>query len=40
MKDSNFLQENNARHLWHPMAHPGTSIENPPNISQRLKAQQ
>ena len=23
MKDSNFLKENNARHIWHPMGHPG-----------------
>ncbi len=37
MKDSNFLQENNARHLWHPMAHPGTSIENPPNIISKAQ---
>lgn len=32
MKASNFLQENNARHLWHPMAHPADSLENPPRI--------
>lgn len=32
MKDSNFLKENNARHLWHPMAHPADSIANPPAI--------
>ena len=37
MKDSNFLQENNARHLWHPMGHPGTSIENPPNIISKAQ---
>ena len=30
--DSNFLKENNARHLWHPMAHPADSLENPPDI--------
>lgn len=23
MKDNNFLKENNARHIWHPMGHPG-----------------
>ncbi|MEL6233600.1 MAG: aminotransferase class III-fold pyridoxal phosphate-dependent enzyme, partial [Pseudomonadota bacterium] len=23
MKDSNFLREQNARHIWHPMGHPG-----------------
>lgn len=32
MKDMNFLKENNARHLWHPMAHPADSIANPPDI--------
>ncbi|KNG95065.1 aminotransferase class III-fold pyridoxal phosphate-dependent enzyme [Pseudaestuariivita atlantica] len=32
MKDSNFLKENNARHLWHPMAHPADSMANPPAI--------
>jgi len=32
MKDSNFLKENNARHLWHPMAHPGEMQANPPII--------
>ncbi len=32
MKDSNFLKENNARHMWHPMAHPAESLANPPQI--------
>ncbi|MGR3793717.1 aminotransferase class III-fold pyridoxal phosphate-dependent enzyme [Vannielia sp. SX4] len=32
MKDINFLKENNARHLWHPMAHPADSLANPPDI--------
>ncbi|WP_370318576.1 aspartate aminotransferase family protein [Oricola sp.] len=32
MKDSNFLKENNARHMWHPMAHPADSLANPPKI--------
>jgi len=32
MKDSNFLKENNARSLWHPMAHPADSQANPPTI--------
>ena len=32
MKDSNFLKENNARHMWHPMAHPADSLANPPTI--------
>lgn len=32
MKDSNFLKENNARHLWHPMAHPADMLDSPPTI--------
>lgn len=32
MKDSNFLKENNARSLWHPMTHPADSRANPPTI--------
>lgn len=32
MKDDNFLRENNARHLWHPMAHPGDQQTNAPTI--------
>ncbi len=32
MKDDNFLKENNARHLWHPMGAPGDSLEHPPKI--------
>ena len=32
MKDSNFLKENNARNMWHPMAHPADCLENPPVI--------
>lgn len=32
MKDGNFLKEHNARHLWHPMAHPADSLANPPAI--------
>lgn len=32
MKASNFLKENNAKHLWHPMAHPKDSQNNPPRI--------
>ena len=34
MKDSNFLNENNARHMWHPMGHPGALQDNPPRIIQ------
>ncbi len=32
MKESNFLKENNARSLWHPMTHPADSRANPPTI--------
>jgi len=32
MKDSNFLKENNARHVWHPMAHPAEMQAKPPAI--------
>jgi putrescine---pyruvate transaminase len=31
-KDSNFLKAHNARHMWHPMAHPADSLANPPKI--------
>ncbi|MBL0374234.1 aminotransferase class III-fold pyridoxal phosphate-dependent enzyme [Rhizobium sp. KVB221] len=32
MRDTNFLIENNAKHVWHPMANPGEMRENPPHI--------
>lgn len=32
MKDQNFLKENNARQLWHPMGHPGEAQSAPPKI--------
>ncbi|MBY6113689.1 aminotransferase class III-fold pyridoxal phosphate-dependent enzyme [Mameliella alba] len=32
MKDENFLKENNARQLWHPMGHPGDAQTTPPRI--------
>lgn len=32
MIHENFLRENNARHFWHPMAHPSEMLENPPMI--------
>ncbi|KPA20519.1 Taurine--pyruvate aminotransferase [Shimia sp. SK013] len=32
MKDDNFLKENNARHLWHPMGAPADSHGTPPKI--------
>ena len=37
MRDTNFLKENNARHLWHPMAHPIDSRDNPPKIIVRAE---
>jgi putrescine aminotransferase len=30
--DSNFLKENNARHMWHPMAHPAEMRAHPPKV--------
>ncbi|MBP0482393.1 aminotransferase class III-fold pyridoxal phosphate-dependent enzyme [Sagittula salina] len=35
MKDENFLKENNARQMWHPMAHPGDQAAHPPKIITR-----
>ncbi|MDA9224412.1 aminotransferase class III-fold pyridoxal phosphate-dependent enzyme [Tateyamaria sp.] len=32
MKDDNFLRANNARHMWHPMGHPGEAMEHAPTI--------
>ena len=32
MKDSNFLKENNARHMWAPMGHPRQIMESPGTI--------
>lgn len=32
MRDSNYLKEMNARHMWHPMTHPADSLNNPPTI--------
>jgi len=32
MKDSNFLSAHNAKHLWHPMAHPAEMQAHPPAI--------
>jgi adenosylmethionine-8-amino-7-oxononanoate aminotransferase len=32
MRDKNFLVENNARRIWHPMAHPAEMQANPPRI--------
>ena len=32
MRDDNFLIEQNARAIWHPMAHPADMHANPPKI--------
>lgn len=32
MKDDNFLRENNARHMWHPMGHQGDMRAHAPQI--------
>ena len=32
VKDDNFIKENNAKHLWHPMGHPADSLANPPKV--------
>lgn len=32
MRDINFLTENNARPIWHPMAHPSDMRLNPPRV--------
>ena len=32
MKVSNYLKERNAKSIWHPMAHPADSLNNPPTI--------
>ena len=32
MRDASFLLDNNARYLWHPMAHPGEMRAHPPKI--------
>lgn len=34
-QDDNFTKEKNARHLWHPMAHPADSQAHPPTIVTR-----
>lgn len=37
MREANFLTENNARHVWHPMAHAGDMRANPPRIIKSAK---
>ena len=31
-ENSNFIQEHNAKHMWHPMAHPADMRANPPKV--------
>ncbi|MGH7074310.1 MAG: aminotransferase class III-fold pyridoxal phosphate-dependent enzyme, partial [Stellaceae bacterium] len=33
--NTNFLRENNAKQIWHPMAHPNEMEEDPPRIMTR-----
>ncbi|MGH1359385.1 MAG: aminotransferase class III-fold pyridoxal phosphate-dependent enzyme [Burkholderiaceae bacterium] len=37
LNDIDLLKENNARQMWHPMAHPAESQENPPKIIASAK---
>ncbi|AVX03542.1 diaminobutyrate--2-oxoglutarate transaminase [Maritalea myrionectae] len=37
MLESNFLKENNAKHMWHPMAHPADMRNNPPKMIRGAK---
>ena len=37
MQHENFLRENNARHFWHPMAHPAEMLETPPMIISKAE---
>jgi adenosylmethionine-8-amino-7-oxononanoate aminotransferase len=37
MRETNFLIENNARHMWHPMAHPGEMQASPPHVIQAAR---
>lgn len=32
MRETNFVIENNARHVWHPMAHPAEMQAHPPRV--------
>ena len=40
MRDNNFITENNAKHLWHPMGAPGDSINNPPKVITKADGSQ
>ena len=35
--ESNFQKENNAKHMWHPMAHPAEMRANPPKVITRAE---
>ena len=37
MRNANFLKENNARHMWHPMANAGEMLAHPPKIINSAK---
>jgi putrescine---pyruvate transaminase len=37
MRNANFLKENNARHMWHPMANAGEMLVHPPKIINSAK---
>ena len=37
MKDNNFIKENNAKHMWHPMGHPADSLAHPPTVITSAK---
>ena len=37
MRDANFITENNARHLWHPMANPAEMRNTPPRVISRAE---
>ena len=37
MRDTNFISENNAKHMWHPMANAGEMRSNPPKVISRAE---
>ena len=37
MNRENFLIENNAKHFWHPMAHPGDMLKSAPKVITSAK---
>jgi putrescine---pyruvate transaminase len=37
LRNANFLKENNARHMWHPMANAGEMLSHPPKIISSAK---